>query len=73
MLSLRVSVSEVILPPHRLDSLTIVEDFTEKFPDAQMIEVIQFIIGSLPTQNGVNEGTGREARFVVTSIRFDKR
>ena len=40
-------------------------DFAEKLPDFQMMEIMQFIVTSLPSLNQGYEATTRESKFVV--------
>jgi hypothetical protein len=41
-------------------------DFAEKLPDFQMMEIMQFIITSLPTLNQSYEETTRDSKFVIS-------
>jgi hypothetical protein len=47
-------------------------DFAEKLPNFQMMEIIQYIITSLPTLNQDYDGKTKDLRFSIINIRFKK-
>jgi len=50
---------------HTIFNAIVIGDFAEKLPDFQMMEIMQFIITSLPTLNQSYEETSKDSKFGI--------
>ncbi len=52
--------------------LCLTGDFAEKLSDFQMMEIMQYIVTSLPTLNRDHEEETKDSRFIIIKILFKK-
>jgi len=45
-------------------------DFAEKLPDFQMMEIMQYIVTSLPILNQNHEEETKDSKFIIINIFF---
>jgi len=50
--------------------LVLIGDFAEKLPDFQMMEIMQYIVTSLPILNQNHEEETKDSKFTIINIFF---